>query len=155
MFTFWSHSTVCLLFDLTELFLVGRDIDLNLEDINGLYEGQELPVELEGENLILTKPLDKEGIAGADSILVDVVCQRQRSSDPSFTIPVHVRVTDVNDNPPVFTGAPFNLSLSELTVVGSKILTVTTSGKSIYSRKKLKCKQRKKVCKQTAAGFFF
>ena len=119
---------------------VGRDIDLNLEDINGLYEGQELPVQLEGENLILVKPLDKEGIDGADSILVDVVCQRQRSSDPSFTIPVHVRVTDVNDNSPVFTGAPFNLSLSELTVVGSKILTVTTSGKS-KSHKKLKCKK--------------
>ena len=98
-------------------------------------KGQELPVELEGENLILTKPLDKEGIDGADSILVDVVCQRQRSSDPSFTIPVHVRVTDVNDNSPVFTGAPFNLSLSELTVVGSKILTVTTSGKSKSHKK--------------------
>ena len=119
---------------------VGRDIDLKIEDINGLYEGKDLPVELEGEDLILTKPLDKEGIEGADSILVDVVCQRQRSSDPSFTIPVHVRVTDVNDNPPLFIGAPFNLSLSELTVVGSKILSVSTTGKSKAPSKKMEVK---------------
>ena len=88
----------------------------------------------EGEDLILTKTLDKEGINGADSILIDVVCQRQRSSDPSFTIPVHVRVTDVNDNAPLFLGAPYNLSLSELTVVGSKILSVSTSGKRTTSK---------------------
>ena len=89
----------------------------------------------EGEDLILTKTLDKEGINGADSILIDVVCQRQRSSDPSFTIPVHVRVTDVNDNAPLFLGAPYNLSLSELTIVGSKILSVSTSGKRTTSKK--------------------
>ena len=72
--------------------------------------------------------LDKENINGVDSILIDVVCQRQRSSDPSFSIPVHVRVTDVNDNAPLFIGAPFNLSLSEMTVVGSRILTASSTG---------------------------
>ena len=81
-----------------------------------------------GEDLVLAAPLDKEGLEGVDSILIDVVCQRQRSTDPSFNIPVHVRVTDVNDNGPIFAGAPYNLSLSELTVVGSKILTITSTG---------------------------
>jgi len=104
---------------------VGRDIDLSVKDINGLYD--QLPVELEGEDLVLAAPLDKENINGIDSILIDVVCQRQRSSDPSFSIPVHVRVTDVNDNAPLFIGAPFNLSLSEMTVVGSRILTASST----------------------------
>ena len=107
---------------------VGRDIDLAVNDINDLYE--DLPVTLEGEDLVLAAPLDKENKKGVDSILIDVVCQRKRSSDPAFNIPVHVRVTDVNDNPPLFAGAPFNLSLSELTQVGSKILSVSSSGKT-------------------------
>ena len=83
---------------------------------------------ISGEDLVLAAPLDKENIKGVDSILIDVVCQRQRSSDPSFSIPVHVRVTDVNDNAPLFIGAPFNLSLSEMTVVGSRILTASSTG---------------------------
>ena len=41
----------------------------------------------------------------------------------------NVRVTDVNDNAPIFVGAPFNLSLSEMTVVGSRILMASSTGK--------------------------
>ena len=96
-----------------------------VNDINNLYE--DLPLTLEGEDLVLAAHLEKEGKDGVDSILIDVVCQRKRSQDPAFNIPVHVRVTDVNDNPPLFAGAPFNLSLSELTVVGSKILSITST----------------------------
>ena len=86
------------------------------------------PYYFAGEDLVLAAPLDKENLNGVDSILIDVVCQRQRSSDPSFSIPVHVRVTDVNDNAPLFVGAPFNLSLSEMTVVGSRISTYLSTG---------------------------
>ena len=88
---------------------------------------------ISGEDLVLAAPLDKENIKGVDSILIDVVCQRQRSSDPSFSIPVHVRVTDVNDNAPLFIGAPFNLSLSEMTVVGSRILTASSTGEFLQT----------------------
>ena len=38
-----------------------------------------------------------------------------------FTIPVIVRVTDVNDNTPNFFDAPYLLNISELTIVGSRI----------------------------------
>ena len=38
-----------------------------------------------------------------------------------FTIPVIVRVTDVNDNTPSFLDAPYLLNISELTIVGSRI----------------------------------
>lgn len=40
----------------------------------------------------------------------------------SFIIPVSVRVWDVNDNAPVWVGAPYKVRLSELTAVGSRIL---------------------------------
>ena len=104
---------------------VGRDIKLKIsEDANDL-------VKMEGKDLFLVTPLDKEGIDGVDAIMVDVVCERLRSTDPSFTIPVHVRVTDVNDNSPAFLGSPYNLSLSEMTVVGTRILTISTIGREI------------------------
>lgn len=37
-------------------------------------------------------------------------------------IPVNVRVTDVNDNAPSWIGAPYSLSLSEVTVPRTRIL---------------------------------
>ena len=79
--------------------------------------------------MVLAAPLDKEKLDGVGSILIDVVCQRKRSDDPSFSIPVHVRVTDVNDNAPKFKNTQFNISLSEMTVIGSKILSVSATGK--------------------------
>lgn len=33
-------------------------------------------------------------------------------------------MTDVNDNAPQFLGAPYNLSISELTMVNSELITV-------------------------------
>ena len=43
------------------------------------------------------------------------------STPSGFTIPVIVRVTDVNDNTPNFFDAPYLLNISELTIVGSRI----------------------------------
>ncbi|XP_062126303.1 protocadherin-1 isoform X5 [Drosophila sulfurigaster albostrigata] len=40
----------------------------------------------------------------------------------SFVIPVNVRVTDVNDNAPQWIGTPYTLTLSEVTVPGTRIL---------------------------------
>ncbi len=108
---------------------VGRDITLAIVANVRDAAGNEV-VKIEGNDLILSAPLDKEGVSGVDQIVVDVLCERLRSSDPSFTIPVHVRVTDVNDNAPAFIGAPYNLSLSEMTVVGTRIITINTIGKA-------------------------
>lgn len=38
----------------------------------------------------------------------------------SFVVPVNIRVTDVNDNAPQWIGAPYSLSLSEVTVPGTR-----------------------------------
>lgn len=40
----------------------------------------------------------------------------------SFVIPVNIRVTDINDNAPQWIGAPYSLSLSEVTVPRTRIL---------------------------------
>ncbi|XP_059478572.1 protocadherin-like wing polarity protein stan [Neocloeon triangulifer] len=74
-------------------------------------------------NLTLTRKLDKEGIDGPSSVYVNVICDRQRApGDPSFVIPVNIRVTDANDNAPQFLNAPYVLNISEVTVVGTRVL---------------------------------
>lgn len=39
-----------------------------------------------------------------------------------FIIPINIRVTDANDNSPVFINAPYILNISEVTVVGTRVL---------------------------------
>ncbi|XP_062714669.1 protocadherin Fat 4 [Aedes albopictus] len=74
------------------------------------------------KNIILSKPLDKEGVEGPASVYVNVICDRRMSNDPSFLIPVNIRVTDVNDNSPAWIGAPYVVNISEVTIVGTRIL---------------------------------
>nr|XP_023017752.1 cadherin EGF LAG seven-pass G-type receptor 2-like [Leptinotarsa decemlineata]XP_023017753.1 cadherin EGF LAG seven-pass G-type receptor 2-like [Leptinotarsa decemlineata] len=74
------------------------------------------------KNLTLKKPLDKEGIDGPSSVFVNLVCERIGTLDPGFVIPVNIRVTDVNDNAPVFINAPYVLNISEVTVIGTRVL---------------------------------
>ena len=53
---------------------------------------------------------------------MDHVVQRDNKiDDPDFTIPVSIRVTDVNDNAPSFVGAPYTLNISELSLVGATV----------------------------------
>ncbi|KAF3428479.1 hypothetical protein E2986_00275 [Frieseomelitta varia] len=63
------------------------------------------------KNLTLVRPLDKEGIDGPASVYVN-----------GFVIPVNIRVTDANDNAPQFVNAPYVLNISEVTVVGTRVL---------------------------------
>ncbi|XP_055696094.1 protocadherin-23 [Lutzomyia longipalpis] len=74
------------------------------------------------KDIVLVTPLDKEGVRGPSSVYVNVICDRRHSNDPSFVIPVNIRVTDVNDNAPQWVGAPYSLTLSEVTVPGTRIL---------------------------------
>ncbi|CAB4054632.1 unnamed protein product [Lepeophtheirus salmonis] len=95
-----------------------RNIELRLQN------DPENAVEIERrtKNLILKKSLDKEGIDGPSSLSFNVFCSRIGSDDPGFTIPVQIRVTDVNDNAPEFIGKlPYTLNISELTIVGSRV----------------------------------
>lgn len=74
------------------------------------------------KNLTLKKRLDKEGIEGPSSVFVNLICERLNTLDPGFVIPINIRVTDANDNSPVFINAPYILNISEVTVVGTRVL---------------------------------
>ncbi|XP_054709710.1 cadherin EGF LAG seven-pass G-type receptor 3-like [Uloborus diversus] len=93
------------------------DIELTLVSKNSPVRIQE-----DTKNLILKEPLDKEGISGLSSVLLDVACSKKETDDPSITIPVRVIVTDANDNAPVFVAAPYSVNISEVTVVGSTVI---------------------------------
>ncbi|XP_066156678.1 cadherin EGF LAG seven-pass G-type receptor 2 [Euwallacea fornicatus] len=74
------------------------------------------------KNLTLSRPLDKEGIEGPSSVFVTLVCDRLGTLEPGFEIPINIRVTDANDNAPLFINAPYVLNISEVTVVGTRVL---------------------------------
>ncbi|XP_050718235.1 cadherin-8-like isoform X2 [Eriocheir sinensis] len=74
------------------------------------------------KNLTLTRRLDKEGKEGESQVTVNVICDRRGTTDPSITIPVNIRVTDDNDNAPVFVNSPYYVNVSEVTVVGTVIM---------------------------------
>ncbi|XP_017878251.1 protocadherin Fat 4 [Ceratina calcarata] len=93
------------------------DIELRLQEIDS-------PVAFSpySKNLTLIRPLDKEGVDGPASVYVNVICERKHTLDPGFVIPVNIRVTDANDNAPQFVNAPYVLNISEVTVVGTRVL---------------------------------
>lgn len=74
------------------------------------------------KNLTLRRKLDKEGIDGPSSVFINLICERLHTLDPGFVIPINIRVTDANDNSPVFINAPYVLNISEVTVVGTRVL---------------------------------
>uniref|UniRef100_A0AAG5CRA9 Cadherin domain-containing protein n=1 Tax=Anopheles atroparvus TaxID=41427 RepID=A0AAG5CRA9_ANOAO len=95
----------------------GKDIVLTLRE-------KDSPVYIAPgtKDLIVAKPLDKEGLIGPSAVFVNVICERKFSDDAGIIIPVNIRVTDVNDNAPIWIGAPYKLNLSEVTVIGTRIL---------------------------------
>ena len=102
---------------------VGQDTLLTLDQESSNFAPSRFPVAIKDSNLILTRVLDKEGAVGPSSFSVNVQCKRINASDPEFTIPVNIHVTDVNDNVPVFVNAPYKLNISELTIVGTRIFS--------------------------------
>ncbi|KAK4317592.1 hypothetical protein Pmani_011328 [Petrolisthes manimaculis] len=73
---------------------------------------------LTGRSLNLIKPLDRD--QGTSTLRFQITC-RVLSGERTTTIPVIVRVTDINDNPPVFSGLPYSITIPEVTPVGSTI----------------------------------
>ncbi|XP_063986615.1 protocadherin Fat 4 isoform X2 [Diachasmimorpha longicaudata] len=96
---------------------IDGDIELHLQE-------HDSPVTIlpHSRNLTLIRPLDKEGIDGPASVYINIICERRHTLDPGFMIPVNIRVTDANDNAPQFVNAPYILNISEVTVVGTRVL---------------------------------
>ena len=68
---------------------VGEDISLVVED------AEDMPIMINTSNgsavLVLTSPLDKEGVEGPSSIRVKITCEIVGTDDPGLTIPVTIR----------------------------------------------------------------
>ncbi|XP_072935497.1 protocadherin-16 [Epargyreus clarus] len=100
----------------------GGNISLSLQEKNaavGIAPGS--------KNLTLLRALDREERLGPSSVYVNVRCDRRHTADPSFVIPVSVRVWDVNDNAPAWLGAPFRARVSELAAAGARLLAAAAA----------------------------
>jgi len=107
---------------------VNEDIIVSLSDSDQSNSILQVEVRNGSAVLVLAGQLDREGVSGPSKVVTSVQCARlgdkSGDSDLGFEIPVRVRVTDVNDNAPQFLGAPYNVNLSEVTQIGTKVLRV-------------------------------
>ncbi|CAG9579685.1 unnamed protein product [Danaus chrysippus] len=100
-----------------ELPIVGEpDVDVILSTV--FPKGPTL-FELDGKRLQLLQPLDRDA-DNLSHMVFQLVCQ-VKATKKRRTIPVIVRVSDINDNAPVFQGTPYETSISELIPIGSTI----------------------------------
>lgn len=83
-----------------------------------LSEGGRQHFTLDGGRLQLSQPLDRDQNNSTLTFQVSCII---RSSGHVRSIPVIVRITDINDNAPVFTGLPYAITVPELTPVGTTI----------------------------------
>ncbi|XP_045760272.1 protocadherin-16 [Maniola jurtina] len=97
---------------------VGGDISLHIQEKNPAVE-----LAAGSKNITLRRALDREEKLGPSSVYVNVRCDRRHTADPSFVIPVSVRVWDVNDNAPAWRGAPYRARVSELAAPGTRVLS--------------------------------
>ncbi|XP_076651067.1 cadherin 99C isoform X1 [Halictus rubicundus] len=84
-----------------------------------IFPGRQPRFKLQGKKLQLLEPLDRD-----DENLSHVVFQLSctvRQTNKKRTIPVIVRVSDINDNAPIFIATPYETTVPELTPVGSTI----------------------------------
>ncbi|GBP26752.1 Cadherin-99C [Eumeta japonica] len=100
-----------------ELPIVGEpDVDVALSTV--FPKGPTL-FQLDGKRLQLLQPLDRDA-DNLSHMVFQLVCQ-VISTKKRRTIPVIVRVSDINDNAPVFQGLPYETAISELTPIGTTI----------------------------------
>jgi len=95
---------------------VGYDIELELVFPSGYSIFR-----LQNKSIRLTEPLDRDE-SDLSSIVFQVTCTVS-STGKRRTIPVIVRISDLNDNSPQFSGTPYSISLPENTPVNTTIFT--------------------------------
>lgn len=83
-------------------------------------EGNNNLFKLNGKLLQLVHPLDRDK-ENLSHIQFTISCTIKSTPSRNRNIPIIVRVSDVNDNPPVFVNAPYETSIAESTPVGTTI----------------------------------
>lgn len=102
------------------------NIEISLDQPHSRFDGKDIPVTIEegSKRLVLTRKLDKEGPEGETGITVGIRCTKiSNPLEPSIIIPVRIIVTDANDHAPEFHGTPYSANVSEVTVVGTVLLS--------------------------------
>ncbi|XP_012288920.1 cadherin-99C [Orussus abietinus] len=84
-----------------------------------IFPGRRPLFRLEGKKLRLLEPLDRDA-ENLSHVVFQLTCT-VKSTNKKRTIPVIVRVSDVNDNAPIFVNAPYETTVPELTPIGSTI----------------------------------
>jgi len=95
---------------------VGYDIELELVFPSGYSIFR-----LQDKSIHLTEPLDRDQ-SDLSSIVFQVTCTVLQTGKRR-TIPVIVRISDLNDNSPIFLGTPYSISLPENTPVNTTVFT--------------------------------
>ncbi|XP_011167786.2 cadherin-99C isoform X1 [Solenopsis invicta] len=85
-----------------------------------IFPGRKIPLfKLNGKKLQLLEPLDRDN-ENLSHVVFQLSCT-VKSTNKKRTIPVIVRVSDINDNAPKFINTPYETTVPELTPVGSTI----------------------------------
>ena len=95
---------------------VGQDISLEL-----VFPDGQASFSLQEKSLHLTGPLDRDR-DDLSSLVFQVTCT-VLATGKRRTIPIIVRVTDLNDNAPEFLGTPYSITLAENTAVNTTVFT--------------------------------
>ncbi|KAL7018417.1 hypothetical protein ACKWTF_010742 [Chironomus riparius] len=96
------------------------DVDDEITLGLNLPEGSNNLFKLNGKYLQLVHPLDRDK-ENLSHIQFSISCTIKSTPSRSRNIPIIVRVSDVNDEPPVFVNTPYETSIAESTPVGTTI----------------------------------
>ncbi|XP_034178861.2 cadherin 99C isoform X3 [Osmia lignaria lignaria] len=84
-----------------------------------IFPGRQPRFKLNGKKLQLLEPLDRDN-ENLSHVVFQLSCS-VKQTNKKRTIPVIVRVSDINDNKPKFINTPYETTVPELTPVGSTI----------------------------------
>ncbi|XP_076165226.1 cadherin 99C [Ptiloglossa arizonensis] len=84
-----------------------------------IFPGRQPRFKLNGKKLQLLEPLDRDA-ENLSHVVFQLSCT-VKQTNKKRTIPVIVRVSDINDNTPIFINTPYETTVPELTPVGSTI----------------------------------
>ncbi|XP_046585956.1 cadherin-99C isoform X1 [Neodiprion lecontei] len=84
-----------------------------------IFPGRQPIFTLVGKRLKLLEPLDRDA-ENLSHVVFQLTCT-VKSTNKKRTIPIIVRVSDINDNAPKFINTPYETTVPELTPVGSTI----------------------------------
>ena len=91
---------------------LGEEIELNLEPSPSNRNSSVDAFVLSGKELQLIRPLDRDN-PDISTVIVQVSCSNKLTGKRR-NIPVIIRISDVNDSPPVFSQPSYTVTVAEV-----------------------------------------